>query len=441
MGGSWREFRLNEVYDFRSGLSKPRSAFGAGYGFLTFKDVFYSTFTPDRLGDLVDSTDRERDLCSIRRGDVFLTRTSETQDELGMSCVALRDYEAATFNGFCKRLRPKDGAEIVPEYAAYFFRGPAFRRAVTAMSSLSTRASLNEEMLERLTIVLPPRETQTAIGSILKTLDDKIELNRKMNATLEAMARALFKSWFVDFDPVRAKAEGRAPSGMDAETAKLFPSEFVDSELGPIPKGWSVASIGDLAEIVGGSTPSTKEPAYWDDGVHHWATPKDLSALATPVVATTERKITDEGLRQISSGLLPVGTVLLSSRAPIGYLGIAEVPLAVNQGFIAMKPQPGISAQFLLRWAEAAHEEIVSRANGSTFLEISKSNFRPIQLVHPSAPVLDAFHALADGLYRRVVTNEQQSRSLARTRDELLPRLLSGEVSVAHAEREVGAVA
>jgi type I restriction enzyme S subunit len=217
---------------------------------------------------------------------------------------------------------------------------------------------------------------------------------------------------------------------MDAETAKLFPSEFVESELGDIPRGWCVASIGDLAEIVGGSTPSTKEPAYWDDGVHHWATPKDLSALATPVVATTERKITDEGLRQISSGLLPVGTVLLSSRAPIGYLGIAEVPLAVNQGFIAMKPQPGISAQFLLRWAEAAHEEIVSRANGSTFLEISKSNFRPIQLVHPSAPVLDAFHALADGLYRRVVTNEQQSRSLARTRDELLPRLLSGAIDI-----------
>jgi type I restriction enzyme S subunit len=311
-------------------------------------------------------------------------------------------------------------------FAYYFLKNFDF----SGHNSGSAQPSLNRNYIHPLPVQVPPLAEQRAIARILGALDDKIELNRKTNATLEAMARALFKSWFVDFDPVRAKAAGRAPSGMDAETAKLFPSEFVDSELGDIPRGWSVASIGDLAEIVGGSTPSTKEPAYWDDGVHHWATPKDLSALATPVIATTERKITDEGLRQISSGLLPAGTVLLSSRAPIGYLGIAEVPLAVNQGFIAMKPQSGISAHFLLRWAEAAHEEIVSRANGSTFLEISKSNFRPIQLVRPSAPVLDAFHALADRLYRRVVTNEQQSRSLARSRDELLPRLLSGAIEV-----------
>ncbi|MCK6574940.1 restriction endonuclease subunit S [Myxococcota bacterium] len=315
-------------------------------------------------------------------------------------------------------------------FMAFQLQSPASRNWLLQHATGTTMASLNQDVIGRIPISLPPLPEQRAIARILGALDDKIELNRKMNATLETMARALFKSWFVDFDPVRAKAEGQAPSGMDAETARLFPSEFVESELGDIPRGWSVASIGNLAEIVGGSTPSTKESAYWDDGVHHWATPKDLSALATPVVAATERKITDEGLRQISSGLLPVGTVLLSSRAPIGYLGIADVPLAVNQGFIAMKPQPGISAQFLLRWAEAAHEKIVSRANGSTFLEISKSNFRPIQLVRPSAPVLDAFHALADGLYRRLVTNEQQSRSLAVTRDELLPRLLSGTLDV-----------
>lgn len=327
--------------------------------------------------------------------------------------------------------RSFDHALIEPRFLYYWMYGREFYlqyKGVAGQTDMAEYVSLTDQ--RRMHISLPEIGEQRAIARILGALDDKIELNRKTNATLEAMARALFKSWFIDFDPVRAKAAGRAPSGMAPETTKLFPSEFVNSELGPIPKGWSVASIGDVAEIVGGSTPSTKEPAYWDDGVHHWATPKDLSALATPVIAMTERKITDEGLRQISSGLLPVGTVLLSSRAPIGYLGIAEVPLAVNQGFIAMKAQPGVTAQFLLRWAEAAHEEIVSRANGSTFLEISKSNFRPIKLVCPSAPVLDAFNVLADGLYRRVVTNEQQARSLTRTRDELLPRLLSGTLDV-----------
>src|SRR5262249_31945385 len=156
----------------------------------------------------------------------------ETQDELGMSCVALKDYAGATFNGFTKRLRPKADSAIAPEYAAYFFRGPKFRRDVTAMSSLSTRASLNNEMLTRLSIVLPPFDVQATIGGVLKSFDDKIELNRRMNETLEAMAGALFKSWFIDFDPVRAKSEGRKPDGMDVATAALFPNSFEDSPLG-----------------------------------------------------------------------------------------------------------------------------------------------------------------------------------------------------------------
>ena len=225
---------------------------------------------------------------------------------------------------------------------------------------------------------------QRAIAHILGTLDDKIELNRRMNETLEAMARALFKSWFVDFDPVRAKAEGRDP-GLPKPLADLFPDSFEDSELGEIPKGWEIKSIGDLADVAGGTTPSTKEPAYWEGGTHAWATPKDLSGLSVPVLLDTERRITDAGLSQIGSGLLPKGTVLLSSRAPIGYLAVAEIPVAINQGFIAMTPKTGTSNIFLLLWASVAHEEIVSRANGSTFLEISKANFRPIPVVTPSA--------------------------------------------------------
>src|SRR5690349_21129982 len=120
MSSERQPFALDEVFDFRSGLSKPRSAFGHGYPFLTFKDVFYNTFVPKVLGDLVESSDSERANGDIRRGDVFLTRTSETQHELGMSCVALVDVPNATFNGFTKRLRPKPNAKIVPEYAGYF---------------------------------------------------------------------------------------------------------------------------------------------------------------------------------------------------------------------------------------------------------------------------------------------------------------------------------
>jgi len=180
--------------------------------------------------------------------------------------------------------------------------------------------NLNEGIIRSFTLIIPTHAEQRAIAHILGTLDDKIELNRRMNETLEAMARTLFKSWFVDFDPVRAKMEGRDPR-LPNHIADLFPDRLEDSELGAIPAGWEIKTVGEFVTVVGGSTPSTKELTYWNEGTHCWATPKDLSALTVPVLLNTERRITDAGLAQISSGLLPAGTVLLSSRAPIGYLG------------------------------------------------------------------------------------------------------------------------
>ena len=287
---------------------------------------------------------------------------------------------------------------------------------------------------------VPPLEEQRAIAHILGTLDDKIELNRRMSETLEAMARALFKSWFVDFDPVRAKAEGRDPD-LPKPLADLFPARLVDSELGEIPEGWEVKPIGDLADVGGGSTPRTERAEYWEGGTHHWVTPKDLSRLSMPVLLDTERKLTDAGLAQVSSGLLPKGTVLLSSRAPIGYLAIAEVPVAVNQGFIAMKPRPGTSNLFLLRWASIAHDEIVSQANGSTFLEISKSSFRSIRTVEPAAPIMQAFDWMSRPMYLKVLEHEREARTLAALREALLPKLISGSLRVRNIRQISGIIA
>lgn len=202
MGSEWHEARLTDLYEVSSGLSKAAKYFGSGYPFLAFKDVFNNFFIPDQLSQLVESSEQEQRKCSVKRGDVFLTRTSETMDELGMSAVALKDYDRATFNGFTKRLRPKENNNLVPEYVGYYLRSPKFRREMLAFSTMSTRASLNNEMISRLSITFPSVETQNVIGAILKTLDDKIALNHQANTTLESMAQALFKSWFVDFDPV-----------------------------------------------------------------------------------------------------------------------------------------------------------------------------------------------------------------------------------------------
>jgi len=204
----------------------------------------------------------------------------------------------------------------------------------------------------------------------------------------------------------------------------------VDSELGEIPEEWEVKALGEVIDVVGGTTPSTKRADYWEDGTHCWATPKDLSVLRSPVILDTERKVTDAGLAKIPSGLLPAGTLLLSSRAPIGYLAMCQVPVAINQGFIAVPPGKAVSNHFMLHWSQAFHNEIVNHANGSTFLEINKSNFRKIGFVMPHEPVLAQFDAQVHSLHKRIVTNERESRALAAQRDALLPRLISGELRV-----------
>ena len=370
----------------------------------------------------------------VQPGDLYLSLKDVTQsaDLLGAVARLPIDYPPGRLTQDTVKLELK-GSEVPLDYLYWLLRTPQYRKYCRAHATGTTNLGLARE--DFLAFPAPePTPIQDKIVDTLGALDDKIQLNRRMNETLEAMGRALFKSWFVDFDPVRAKAEGRDP-GVPKSLADLFPDTFEDSELGEIPKGWEVKTIGDLADVVGGSTPSTKEAAYWDRGTHAWATPKDLSALSVPVLLDTERRVTDAGLAQISSGLLPKGAVLLSSRAPIGYLAVAELPVAINQGFIAMKPKTGVSNLFLLLWASVAHDEIVSRANGSTFLEISKANFRPIPVVKPSSGVMQAFQRQAAPAYKRIVECARESRTLVALRDALLPRLVSGDVRVNAAGR------
>jgi len=270
----------------------------------------------------------------------------------------------------------------------------------------------------------------------LDAIEEKVELNRRMSETLEAMARAIFKDWFVDFGPTRAKLDGRSPY-LAPDIWALFPDQLDDHGK---PISWRTSAIGKEVYVVGGSTPSTKELAFWD-GAHAWATPKDLSNLAVPVLLSTERSITDAGLSQIGSGLLPEGAVLLSSRAPIGYLAISKVPTAINQGFIAMICDGAVSNVHAWLWAQANIDLILQHANGSTFQEISKKNFRPLPITVADSDTLSAFDKTVRPLFDRIVANERENRTLDATRDLLLPKLMSGEISICPAEAMVAAAA
>lgn len=325
-------------------------------------------------------------------------------------------------------------AENIAEYVYYDLSRR--KHELRLMASGSAQPILNKGHFSQVKIEMPEPVEQRAIAHILGSLDDKIELNRQMNRTLEKMAQAIFKSWFIDFDPVRAKAEGRDP-GLPKEIADLFPDSFEDSELGPIPKGWKVRPIGEAVQCVGGSTPSTKNPKYWDGGTNPFVTPKDMSSLISPVILGTERHITDAGVEKISSRQLPVGTVLLSSRAPIGYLAITEIPVSVNQGIIAMICNGDLPNHYVLQWTRTNMDIIKSNAGGTTFAEISKRNFRPIPVVIPPLDLLDAFVDQVGPLHQQLVLNCLESRELTAIRDTLLPKLISGELRVPDAEKLV----
>ena len=358
-------------------------------------------------------------------GDIVIARTGASTG----ASFYVKDPPIAVFASYLVRLRAKP--EFDPRFIGYYLKSQMFwdfmqgvlgDKSAQPNASASTMASAPFSAPKNLA-------EQRAIAHILGTLDDKIELNRRMNQTLEAMARTIFQDWFVDFGPVRAKLDGREPY-LPSELWGLFPNKMIDSDLGEIPEGWDVEAVEEIATIAGGSTPSTKVTEYWEGGTNYWATPKDLSGLSTTVLLGTERKITDAGLGRISSGLLPKGAVLLSSRAPIGYLAINEVPVTVNQGFITLIPKEQVSNLFLLHWCSTFMDEIISHANGSTFLEISKSNFRRIPLALPPNPIMTAYQASVDSMHKKIVGNERESRTLTQQRNTLLPRLLSAALRV-----------
>ncbi len=311
-----------------------------------------------------------------------------------------------------------------PRFAFYFLKLIDFSR----YNSGSAQPSLNRNFIYPIPVRIPPLAEQKRIAHILGTLDDKIELNRRMNATLEAMARALFQSWFVDFDPVRAKMDGRRPAGLDKDTAALFPSTFKDSSLGPIPQGWEVGSILRQADLLSGGTPRTDVPAYWGGDVP-WASAKDVSQCGEAFLVTTERMITRLGVDESSTKIIPtLSTVVVARGATTGRLTLLANSMAMNQTCYALSSQLG--TPFVL-YCNARHfiERLVQGGHGSIFDTITTSTFEATNVLLAPKEILLAFDEQVAPLFHQIRASLYQSRTLANLRDMLLPKLLSGEVS------------
>ena len=387
----WQKYKLGEVYSFSSGLSKSSDQFGYGFDFLTFKDVFNNYFLPDKLTALVNSTEKERQTCSIKRGDVFLTRTSETDDELGMSSVALKDYPNATFNGFTKRLRPLGNVEIYPEFVAYYFRSPRFRANIVGMSSITTRASLNNSMLAELPLLLPNYEEQVRIATILKSLDDKIGLLHRENTTLEAMAETLFRQWFIE-----------EANGDDI-------------------------SLGEVVKTTSGGTPSRKKEEYYCNGNVKWVKSKELHHS---YILETEEKITEDAVANSSAKLLPENSVLIAMYgATVGEYGILAEPMTCNQAVCALIPNENYPYTYLYLWAKYMQGEFINLACGAAQQNISQELIKQ-QYVSNDLKQISDFHILVAPYMEKMKVNQEMIKTLNQMRDGLLPKLMNREVLV-----------
>ncbi len=438
MSSEWHTLKFSDapfcIIDGDRGANYPKQHDFSSLGYCLFLNAGNVTNNGFSFSDCAFIT-QEKDSV-LRKGklvrhDLILT-TRGTVGNVAYYSDAVA-YKNIRINSGMVIFRPNI-TKIIPYYLYLFLRSRTFREQVAYLTSGSAQPQLPIRDMNRIEMPLPPLGVQQEICNVLGALDDRIALLRETNATLEAIAQALFKSWFVDFEPVHAKARGEPPQEMDDATAALFPDSFEESELGMIPKGWKVGPIGDAVECVGGGTPNTKSTEFWEPEEFAWTTPKDLSGIQSPVLLETERKLSAIGLAKVSSGLLPIGSLLMSSRAPIGYLAITQIPVAINQGYIAMLPGGSFPPFYLLFWCQQNMEVIKNHANGSTFMEISKKAFRPLPAIIPDESVISAFTNLAEPLFARLVANEQQAQTLAQLRDTLLPKLISGQVRLPEAE-------
>ncbi len=330
--------------------------------------------------------------------------------------------------------------ELESQWLYYYLNSPNVKREIHSLSRGTTQQYVPLGSLRDLEIVYPVSNLyKKVVVEFLTNIDEKIELNRKTNETLEGIAKALFKSWFIDFDPIRAKAEGRS-TGLSKEISKLFPDSFEDSELGEIPSGWSIESFTSHFNVLGGGTPKTSINEYWNGGVQ-WFSVVDAPVESDCWVMKTERTITEEGLKNCSSALFRKGTTIISARGTVGKVCLVGDEMAMNQSCYALQAKKTNEDVYCYYSTRSIVEILRGRSHGSVFDTITRKTLQGIEFCFACKNVINAFEESAKPLMEKIRLNVNESMTLGGIRDVLLPKLISGELRVSDAEKmleEVG---
>ncbi|HIF9290296.1 TPA: restriction endonuclease subunit S [Photobacterium damselae] len=331
-----------------------------------------------------------------------------------------------------KQLRARlDTTVVDPTYAYYWFSSKPMVEYIKRQDTGSTIPLINLGVLRSLPLPVPPLDVQVRIRRILKSFDKKIWINTQTNQTLEQMAQAIFKSWFVDFDPVKAKMNGEQPEGMDAATASLFPEKLVESELGLIPQGWDIKAIKDFGKVVTGKTPPKKvEDAYSEQGVP-FVTPSDIDSDV--FVSETKRFLSKSGVEVVKKNLLPEGSICVTCIGSQMGKAVISPSLAIsNQQINSVVVAKAYERNFLFLNLRRRREEIfLIGSSGSTMPIINKSTFEKLAVLTPSEALIQSFDKAVSALLSKIHQNALENQTLSSLRDTLLPKLLSGEIELA----------
>lgn len=408
MPNNWKTYKLSQVTTKIGSGSTPRGGQEAykasGTSLIRSQNILDFTFSTNGLAFIDDIQASKLNNVTLEQDDVLLNITG---DSVARVCQVPKEFLPARVNQHVAIIRANK-EKLNSSFLKYSLLETSNKNSLLNMASAgATRQAITKSMIEGFELKLPPLQEQQSIASVLSAIDDKIENNLAINKTLEEMAMALYKHWFVEFGPFQD-------------------GEFIESELGMIPKGWEVKKIGDVIETLGGGTPSTTAKEFWENGNILWYSPTDLTRENSLFSFETAKKITPLGLQKSSARMFPENSLMMSSRATIGLLTINTVEACTNQGFITMLPNDKLTVYQLYFWVKQNMELIISKSNGSTFKEISKANFRDLDII--VAKNIENYTEETKDIFEKIKNNLKEIKTLTQLRDTLLPQLISGEV-------------
>ena len=407
----WKEYKISEVIDeismgpFGSNI-KVDNFIDSGVPVLNGSNLQGFKLNENSFNYVSQEKADSLGKANAHRGDVVITH----RGTLGQIIYIPDDskFEQYVISQSQFRLKLKKDF-IRPDFFVYFFHTRLGQHRILMNASQVGVPALARptSTFKEVCIPVPPMEKQNKVMDILHSLDDKIEVNRRINDNLEQQAQALFKSWFVDFEPFRDQP-------------------FVESELGMIPEGWKVGSFLDNIYVMPGGTPSTNVDDYWKDGTIPFFSPKDVNGV---YCFETEKNITELGLNNCSSRLYPKDTLFITARGTVGKIALAGVPMAMNQSNYALAAKEGVGKFYLYLLTQTLVSTLLKKANGAVFSAITTKDFNEPNLI-PANNVMDSFEVIVKPIFDKIFQTSEESRRLAELRDTLLPRLMSGELSV-----------